>query len=69
MLSAVEGLQVAAPPLAGFVLPIAAVILTALFLVQRWGTGRVGSLFGPVMISGSRCSRSPASEASCVTRR
>jgi KUP system potassium uptake protein len=50
VLSAVEGLQVAAPPLAGLVLPVAAVILTALFLVQRWGTGRVGSLFGPVMI-------------------
>jgi KUP system potassium uptake protein len=50
VLSAVEGLQVAAPPLAGVVLPVAAVILTALFLAQRWGTGRVGSLFGPVMI-------------------
>jgi KUP system potassium uptake protein len=50
VLSAVEGLRVAAPPLASLVLPVAAVILTALFLVQRWGTGRVGSLFGPVMI-------------------
>ncbi|HYJ75002.1 MAG TPA: potassium transporter Kup [Kineosporiaceae bacterium] len=50
VLSAVEGLQVAAPPLAGVVLPVAAVILTGLFLVQRWGTGRVGSFFGPVMI-------------------
>src|SRR3954469_13698371 len=50
VLSAVEGLQVAAPALAGVVLPLASVILTALFLVQRWGTGRVGSLFGPVMI-------------------
>jgi len=50
VLSAVEGLQVAAPALADVVLPVAAVILTALFLVQRWGTGRVGSFFGPVMI-------------------
>ena len=50
MLSAVEGLQVAAPGLSHLVLPLAAVILTALFAVQRFGTGRVGSLFGPVMI-------------------
>jgi KUP system potassium uptake protein len=50
VLSAVEGLQVAAPGLSQLVLPIAAVILTALFVMQRWGTGRVGALFGPVMI-------------------
>ena len=50
VLSAVEGLQVAAPGLSHLVLPLAAVILTGLFAVQRWGTGRVGSLFGPVMI-------------------
>ena len=50
VLSAVEGLQVAAPGLSHLVLPIAAVILTALFVMQRWGTGRVGALFGPVMI-------------------
>jgi KUP system potassium uptake protein len=50
VLSAVEGLQVAAPSMADVVLPAAAVILTALFAVQRFGTGRVGSLFGPVMI-------------------
>jgi KUP system potassium uptake protein len=50
VLSAVEGLQVAAAALAGVVLPVAAVILSALFFVQRWGTGRVGALFGPIMI-------------------
>jgi KUP system potassium uptake protein len=50
VLSAVEGLQVAAPGLSDVVLPLAAVILTALFVAQRWGTGRVGALFGPVMI-------------------
>jgi KUP system potassium uptake protein len=50
VLSAVEGLKVAAPGLAGLVVPLAAVILTALFAVQRWGTQRVGSLFGPVML-------------------
>jgi len=50
VLSAVEGLEVSAPDLAQFVLPIAAVILTGLFAVQRFGTGRVGTFFGPVMI-------------------
>jgi KUP system potassium uptake protein len=50
VLSAVEGLEIAAPGLSHLVLPLAAVILAGLFAVQRWGTGRVGALFGPVMI-------------------
>jgi KUP system potassium uptake protein len=50
VLSAVEGLKVAAPSLAALVLPIGAVILAVLFTVQRGGTHRVGRLFGPVMI-------------------
>jgi KUP system potassium uptake protein len=50
VLSAAEGLRVAAPGLGEFVLPFAGVILTGLFAVQRWGTGRVGAAFGPVMI-------------------
>jgi KUP system potassium uptake protein len=50
VLSAVEGLEVSAPSLAHLVLPIAVVILTGLFAVQRWGTEKVGTFFGPVMI-------------------
>ncbi len=50
VLSAVEGVRVAAPALAQVVVPVAAVILTVLFAVQRFGTGRVGALFGPVML-------------------
>jgi KUP system potassium uptake protein len=50
VLSAVEGLQVARPDLAGAVLPISIAILAVLFTVQRWGTHRVGRLFGPVMV-------------------
>jgi KUP system potassium uptake protein len=49
VLSAVEGLDVAAPGLADLVVPVAATILTVLFVVQRWGTSRIGTLFGPVM--------------------
>jgi KUP system potassium uptake protein len=48
VLSAVEGLEVATPQLSHVVLPVAAVILTILFAAQRFGTGRVGRLFGPV---------------------
>ncbi len=50
VLSAVEGLEVPAPGLADLVLPLATALLAALFAVQRWGTHRVGSLFGPVMV-------------------
>jgi KUP system potassium uptake protein len=49
VLSAVEGVKVAAPSVAGLVVPITAVIIVGLFLVQRFGTGAVGRLFGPVM--------------------
>ena len=50
LLSAVEGVEVAAPGVAHLVVPIAIVILVGLFFVQRYGTGRVGNLFGPVMV-------------------
>jgi KUP system potassium uptake protein len=49
VLSAVEGLNVVAPQLADYVLPITALILAALFSIQRQGTGVVGRFFGPVM--------------------
>jgi KUP system potassium uptake protein len=49
VLSAVEGLEVAAPDVESLVVPITLVILTALFAVQRFGTGVVGRAFGPVM--------------------
>jgi KUP system potassium uptake protein len=50
VLSAVEGLNVATPSLSHVVVPVAATILTLLFVAQRWGTHRVGILFGPVMV-------------------
>jgi KUP system potassium uptake protein len=50
VLSAVEGVEVVAPGLSHLVVPVAAAILTVLFAVQRFGTGQVGSLFGPVML-------------------
>jgi KUP system potassium uptake protein len=50
VLSAVEGLKVINPGLQGWVVPITAIIIVALFAVQRRGTGVMGGLFGPVMI-------------------
>jgi KUP system potassium uptake protein len=49
VLSAVEGVKVAAPSVSGLVIPITVAIIVALFLVQRLGTGTVGRVFGPVM--------------------
>ena len=49
VLSAVEGLEIAAPSLQNVVLPISAVVIIALFAVQSRGTGSVGRMFGPVM--------------------
>jgi KUP system potassium uptake protein len=50
VLSAVEGLEVVAPALHYVVVPATVAILIGLFLVQRRGTGRVGAMFGPVML-------------------
>jgi KUP system potassium uptake protein len=50
VLSAVEGLEVAAPALHSFILPITIGILVGLFAIQRRGTERVGVAFGPVTL-------------------
>ncbi|QQS01956.1 MAG: KUP/HAK/KT family potassium transporter [Austwickia sp.] len=50
VLSAVEGLSVPAPGLAHYEVPLAMLVITVLFLGQRYGTSRVGILFGPVMV-------------------
>lgn len=49
VLSAIEGLEVATPQIAHFVVPITVVILVALFAVQRFGTARVAGVFAPLM--------------------
>jgi KUP system potassium uptake protein len=49
VLSAVEGLEIATPALEPVIVPIALAVLTVLFAIQRFGTGAVGRLFGPVM--------------------
>jgi len=49
VLGAVEGLEVMAPALRSYVVPVAVVILVGLFWIQRRGTASVGVMFGPVM--------------------
>jgi KUP system potassium uptake protein len=50
VLSAVEGIQLEAPGFAPFVLPLALIILIGLFTIQSRGTGRIGFMFGPIMV-------------------
>lgn len=51
VLGAVEGLAVISPRLAHWVVPISVVILFGLFASQRFGTAKVGKVFGPVMVT------------------
>ena len=50
VLGAVQGIQVATPSLDHLVVPISVAILLGLFVLQRFGSGRIGWLFGPVMV-------------------
>ena len=48
VLGAMEGLEVAAPGLHAYIVPISLAVITALFMVQRHGTGGIGKFFGPI---------------------
>ncbi|WP_454829395.1 potassium transporter Kup [Pseudoxanthomonas wuyuanensis] len=50
VLSAIEGLEVTAPRLHNWIVPIAVLVLLALFATQRFGTAKVGRVFGPVTV-------------------
>ncbi len=50
VLSAVEGIELVAPGLHPFVVPVTLVIIVALFAIQRHGTASVGAFFGPLMV-------------------
>jgi KUP system potassium uptake protein len=50
VLSAVEGFKILSPNLAQYIVPLTIIILIGLFYIQKRGTGKVGRLFGPVMI-------------------
>jgi KUP system potassium uptake protein len=50
VLSAVEGLGLVSNSFEPYILPLAVGIIVGLFAVQRWGTGKIGKAFGPIMI-------------------
>src|SRR5688572_5833360 len=50
VLGAIEGLTVETPLFSPYVMPLSLAIIVAIFLIQRFGTDKVGRLFGPVMI-------------------
>jgi KUP system potassium uptake protein len=51
VLSAVEGIEIAAPGLDKFIIPISLFILACLFVIQKYGTALVGKLFGPITLT------------------
>ncbi|MBQ4777714.1 low affinity potassium transporter Kup [Pectobacterium versatile] len=50
VMSAMEGLEIAAPSMDSYIVPLSIVVLTLLFIIQKHGTGSVGKLFAPVML-------------------
>lgn len=50
VLSAVEGLNVVTPFFEPFIIPLTVFIMNALFLLQRFGTGNIGGIFGPIIL-------------------
>ena len=50
VMSAIEGLEIVAPQLDSWIVPISIVVLTLLFMIQKHGTGMVGKLFAPIML-------------------
>jgi KUP system potassium uptake protein len=50
VMGAIEGIEVVAPQMQPYVVPLSVVVLVALFAVQRFGTGAVGKSFGPIIV-------------------
>ncbi len=50
VISAIEGLKYVTPAFDPYIIPITIFIINALFLVQRFGTGRIGFIYGPVLL-------------------
>jgi KUP system potassium uptake protein len=51
VLSAMEGLRLVTPGFEQFIVPATIVVLVGLFFIQRYGTGSIGKLFGPIMVA------------------
>lgn len=50
VLGALEGIEVAAPQMHAWIVPLAVVIMLVLFSTQRFGTEKVGRVFGPITL-------------------
>ncbi|PWC20055.1 potassium transporter Kup [Brenneria roseae subsp. roseae] len=50
VMSAMEGLKIAAPSMDNYIVPLSIIVLTLLFIIQKHGTGSMGKLFAPVML-------------------
>ncbi len=50
VMSAIEGLEIAAPALDAYIVPCSIIVLTLLFFLQKRGTGSVGKIFAPIML-------------------
>ena len=50
VLSAMEGLTIVAPSFEPFIIPLTIFVMNALFLMQKYGTGRIGVVFGPILL-------------------
>lgn len=51
VMSAIEGLEIVAPSLDSWIVPLSIIVLTLLFMIQKHGTGLVGKLFAPIMLA------------------
>lgn len=51
VMSAIEGLEIVAPQLDTWIVPLSIIVLTLLFMIQKHGTGMVGKLFAPIMLT------------------
>lgn len=49
VLSAMEGLTIVAPKFEPYIIPLTIFVMNALFMVQKYGTGRIGNIFGPII--------------------
>ncbi|MGZ3768279.1 MAG: potassium transporter Kup [Bdellovibrio sp.] len=50
VLSAMEGLTIVAPKFEPYIIPLTIFVMNALFMVQKYGTGRIGVIFGPIIL-------------------
>ncbi|MGS9149753.1 KUP/HAK/KT family potassium transporter, partial [Salmonella enterica subsp. enterica serovar Infantis] len=51
LMCAIEGLEMVAPQLDTWIVPLYIIVLTLLFMIQKQGTGMVGKLFATILLT------------------